>query len=254
MFSRKLVLLRIPSRTFFSRKTCECDPQPRKTKKTTPPPPIDIPFLRPVRLEAANVRLGFLPEDWFTMFYNKTGVTGPYMFGVGLLTYLFSKEIYVCEHEFYSGLSLMITIIYFVKKVGPVIGKYLDKEVDEIEEGWKNEKDVLKQNLDKEIELEKKSQYSAEGGILMLDAKKENVQLQLEAEYRRRFVEAHKEVKNRLDYLVACRNVEQRIEHKNKVNWVIVQTIASITADQKKEEIDKCFADLSALAATMKDK
>lgn len=251
MFSRKLCLLRNQSRTFFSRKNkqCECEADPPKT----PPPPSDIPFLRPVRLEAPQVRLGFVPEEWFTMFYNKTGVTGPYMLGTGILTYLFSKEIYVCEHEFYSGISLLITCVFFVKKVGPAIAQYCDKELDNIEAGWKTEKATLTNNLDYKIELERKSQFAAEGGILMLHAKKENIQLQLEAEYRRRFDQAHKEVKNRLDYFVACRNVEKRIEHKHKVNWVIHQTLASITSEQKQEEIEKCFADLSALATSMKD-
>lgn len=262
MFSRKLLWFPNPSRTFFSwnkKNECVCEPiAPKKEsklclKKPPPPPPIDIQFLRPVRLEPPKVRHGIFPEEWFTMFYNKTGVSGPYMLGTGILTYLFSKEIYVCEHEFYSGLSMMITCIFFVKKVGPTIAKYCDKELDKVEDGWKNEKAVLTKNLDNEIELERKSQYAAEGGILMINAKKENVQLQLEADYRRRFIEAHSVVKNRLDYLVACRNIEQRIAHKHKVNWVIIQTISSITAEHKKEEIDKCFADLSALATTMKD-
>lgn len=77
-----------------------------------------------------KVRLGFLPEEWFQFFYNKTGVTGPYTFGVGLITYLCSKEIYVMEHEYYSGLSLGIMAIIAVKKLGPVIAKWADGEID----------------------------------------------------------------------------------------------------------------------------
>ncbi|XP_034137186.1 ATP synthase subunit b, mitochondrial isoform X2 [Drosophila guanche] len=80
-----------------------------------------------------KVRLGFVPEEWFQFFYNKTGVTGPYTFGVGLITYLCSKEIYVMEHEYYSGLSLGIMAIIAVKKLGPVIAKWADGEIDKIE-------------------------------------------------------------------------------------------------------------------------
>lgn len=72
---------------------------------------------RPKRAEhGGKVRLGFLPEEWFTFFYNKTGVTGPYVFGAGLMTYLCSKEIYVMEHEYYNGLSLAVMVVFAVKK------------------------------------------------------------------------------------------------------------------------------------------
>lgn len=77
-----------------------------------------------------KVRLGFVPEEWFQFFYKKTGVTGPYTFGVGLITYLCSKEIYVMEHEYYSGLSLGIMAIVAVKKLGPLVAKWADGEID----------------------------------------------------------------------------------------------------------------------------
>lgn len=66
----------------------------------------------------------------FRFFHAKTGVTGPYVFGAGLTTYLFSKEIYVMEHEYYSGLSILLMVVYATKKFGPVLAAYLDKEVD----------------------------------------------------------------------------------------------------------------------------
>lgn len=66
----------------------------------------------------------------FQYFYPKTGVTGPYVFGAGLLTYLCSKEIYVMEHEYYSGLSILLMVVYATKKFGPGLAAYLDKEVD----------------------------------------------------------------------------------------------------------------------------
>lgn len=66
----------------------------------------------------------------FQYFYPKTGVTGPYVFGAGLATYLFSKEIYVMEHEYYSGLSILLMVVFATKKFGPGLAAYLDKEVD----------------------------------------------------------------------------------------------------------------------------
>lgn len=87
-------------------------------------------YQRPVRQEPGKVRLGFVPEEWFTFFYKKTGVTGPYTFLVTFGTYLISKEIYVMEHEFYNGLSFLVMWIYGVKKFGPTVAKWLDKEID----------------------------------------------------------------------------------------------------------------------------
>ena len=91
-------------------------------------------FPRPVRLiDPSKGRLGFIPEEWFQFFYAKTGVTGikgPYVFGLGLSTYLLSKEIYIMEHEFYTGLSLGAMVLFAVKKMGPSLGAYLDKEVE----------------------------------------------------------------------------------------------------------------------------
>jgi F-type H+-transporting ATPase subunit b len=47
-----------------------------------------------------------------------------------MATYLFSKEIYVMEHEYYSGLSILLMVVYATKKFGPSMAAYLDKEVD----------------------------------------------------------------------------------------------------------------------------
>lgn len=34
------------------------------------------------------------------------------------------------EHEFYSGLSILMMVVYATKKFGPQMAAYLDKEVD----------------------------------------------------------------------------------------------------------------------------
>jgi F-type H+-transporting ATPase subunit b len=207
-------------------------------------------FPRPKRaIYSDPVRLGFIPDSWFTFFYPKTGVTGPYVFGAGLLTYLLSKEIWVLEHEFWGGVSFFIMIIYGIKKFGPQVSAFLEKEnqnfLDQLNAGKIAELDSLKQA----IEAEKRSQVEAEGMKMLFEAKRENVALQLEAVYRERLMEVYQEVKRRLDYQVEKVNVERNIQQRHMVNWIVDNVKKAITPESEQENMKKCLADLKALSA-----
>ncbi|ENN77509.1 hypothetical protein YQE_06034, partial [Dendroctonus ponderosae] len=204
--------------------------------------------LRPQRQEPGKVRFGFVPEEWFQAFYNKTGVTGPYAFAFTLSTYLVSKEIYVLEHEFYSGLSILIMWTYGIKKLGPKVAAFLDKDIDNYEKEWNSGRENEKEVLQSQIANEEKLQWSIEGQNLLLAAKRENVGLQLEANYRERLHTAYQAVKNRLEYQVEKTNAERRIAQKNLIEYVVARVKASITPDQEKQNINKCISDLALLA------
>ncbi|XP_041983127.1 ATP synthase subunit b, mitochondrial [Aricia agestis] len=204
---------------------------------------------RPVRGEPGKVRLGFVPEEWFQFFHSKTGVTGPYTFGVGLITYLCSKEIYVMEHEYYTGLSIFVMVYYATTRFGPKLGAWLDKEVDAYEKEWNQGRVDTIKGLEDAIAGEKKAQWSAEGQELLMEAKKENVLLQLEAVYRERMMNAYLEVKKRLDYQLEKSALERRIAQKNMVDWIVSNVTKAITPDQEKQTLDRCIADLASLAA-----
>lgn len=199
-------------------------------------------------MEPGKVRIGFVPEEWFQFFYNKTGVTGPYVFGTGLITYLVSKEWWVLEHEFYNGISLFIFCTFLVKKLGPPLAKLLDKEIDDYEKSLNDARDGEKQTLEENIESEKQLQVSNEGQLVLVDAKRENVSFQIEAEYRTRLMAVYEAVKKRLDYQVAMTEIENRFVQKNLVDWVVRNVKSSITPDQDKKNIDTCIAELGRLA------
>lgn len=63
-------------------------------------------------------------------------------------------------------------------------------------------------------------------------AKKENVQLQLEAAYRQRLHQLYQEVKRRLDYQLSVQNVYKRLEKEQAINYILNQVNASIGPNQ----------------------
>jgi len=207
-------------------------------------------FPRPKRLEKnPPVKLGFVPEAWFTFFYPKTGVTGPWMFGGGLVTYLLSKEIWVMEHEFFNGLALVMLITIIVKKFGPSVSEYLDKELDDERNGWYEGKNAEIKQVQGEIAGEKKMQWQIEGGDMIFDVKKENIALQVEASFRERIASVYSEVKKRLDFHADKQNIERNIQQKHMVAWIVQRVQGAITPEAEQENIKKCIADLKGLAA-----
>ncbi|XP_015190674.1 PREDICTED: ATP synthase subunit b, mitochondrial isoform X1 [Polistes dominula] len=205
---------------------------------------------RPTRLiDPAPVRFGFLPDSWFTFFYPKTGVTGPYVFGVSVGTYLLSKEIYVLEHEFHNAVSFAIIWIFLVKKLGPALSKYLEKEQNKEIQVFEDQRNEEIQFAEDGIKQSKDAIWRAEGQSLLMDAKRENIKIQLEAVYRERLAHVYKEVKKRLDYNAQIQIVERRIAQKHMVQWIINNVLKAITPEQEKATLQQCIKDLEALSA-----
>jgi len=197
----------------------------------------------------APVKMGFIPQNWFDMFYSKTGVTGPYMLGVGVITFLVSKEIYVLEHEFYGGAIMFLMYGAAIKRFGPEVAEWAAGEV----EVNRKQLDALK---DHNVEFNtegilqaKEGIQSAENHKVLFQAKRENVKLQLEAAYRQRLVQVHEEVKKRLDYQLETSAVKSRFEQKHMVEWIVANVRKSITPQSEKATLAQCLADLKGLAA-----
>uniref|UniRef100_A0A3P8V5C2 ATP synthase subunit b n=1 Tax=Cynoglossus semilaevis TaxID=244447 RepID=A0A3P8V5C2_CYNSE len=216
----------------------------------------------PMPEHGGKVRHGIFPEELFQLLYPKTGVTECsnitfslfYMLGTGLLVYLLSKEIYVINHETYAGLAMLSVIVYGVKKFGPQVAAYADQLNDEKLAKAQVVKDLTLNSMTESIENEKKEQWRTEGRSLLFDAKRNNVAMLLETNYRERLHMVTNEVKRRLDYHVALQNLKRRMEQEHMINWVEMSVVSTISPQPEKESITKCISDLKALAKTSQAK
>ena len=83
---------------------------------------------------------------------------------------------------------------------------------------------------------------------LIYEAKRENLLLQQEAEYRRRLMEVYNEVKRKLAYQVAIEDAKKNFTTKHLVNWVINSVNKSVNADLEKAVLKQCVLDLKTLS------
>lgn len=157
------------------------------------------------------------------------------------------------EHEYYTGLAVMTMSIIGSKKFGKNVAKYLDAEVDSYERHWNEGRDKAKQISEDGIRDEEKLQWSMEGQKLLVEAKRENVDLQLEAIYRERLLHVYKEVKKGLDYQVEAASVNDNFVQKNIVDWVIREVHKSLSTDVLEKYMDKCIDDLAAIISKNKE-
>merc|ERR1719208_674462 len=82
----------------------------------------------------------------------------------------------------------------------------------------------------------------------IFDIKRELVQIEIEAEYRRRIKTVHTEVKKRLDYQVELENTKKAFIRDHIVAWLEKEVIASITPEQEEANINQCIASLGMLS------
>jgi len=195
-----------------------------------------------------KTRHGIVPEEFFTLLYPKTGVTGPYMFGTGLVLYLLSKGLYIPGPDTVAGAVLLGVAVYGVKKFGPDVAAFADKVEETKLADAQAAKDSSMASCTQSIEVVKKEQWRVEGRSMLFDVKRNNVAMLLETNRRERLSMVTTEVKKRLDYQIALQNLQKRMQQEHMVSWVEKNVIGSINAQQEKESIAKCILDLKTLA------
>jgi len=199
--------------------------------------------------EVPPTRMGILPKSWFDAFYEKTGVTGPYVFATTVGAYLLSSEILVVEHVFVEFFAFWTAIAILCKKLGPGLSKYITSQQELYKTNyWTEPIKAAKSSSENVLKEGETALWQMEGEKHLFEAKRENVDLQLEAVYRQRLAEVHSEVKRRLDYHVDLANAKREFEQKHMVNWITGNVVKAITPQQEKESITKCIQDIKALA------
>lgn len=200
-------------------------------------------------LDTPPTRYHVVPESWFQIFYPKTGVTGPYLFAGAFGTFLLSKEWLVMEHELLTAFSSTIIFAYGITKFGPQVKEAIMKPLNAEIEGWDKWQQGNAQALGGLIDNYKKALSS--GNIIdeLYQARKQEIDLQLEGEYRNRLKKVYDDTKRRLNYLVAVADSQRHVSHQNMVNWVISNVHSSFGPKQESEVLDNCIVNLRQLAS-----
>jgi len=203
----------------------------------------------PFRLtEKTPTRMYFLPESWFKFFEPKTGRLGGYTFGVTFGTFLVSKEIFCYNENAHTGLALAALAYIFINNYGKQVNDFAKAHIIKENQGWCDWQHgmikLLKEHLG---ELKKVEDRSINPGLIY-EAKRENLQLQQEAEYRRRLMSVYNEVKRKLDYQVAIEDAKKNFTRKHLVNWVIDNVNKNLNAELEKAVLKQCVFDLKTLS------
>jgi len=199
-------------------------------------------------------RLGFIPDSWFQLFYPKTGVTGPYIFFGGLMTFLLGKEIWVVDHYFPEVMSFALMVWVIQRKWGKPIGEFMSDANDKMVKGVYAEpleetKKVAQGKIDS---MQRYVDQQAEYRRHMYTALKESISLHLEASYRERLVHAHKEVRRRLDYQAEREAVRRRAEQEHMVQWIVGQVKKAVTPQFERDSLASSIANVKLLASKSK--
>lgn len=200
------------------------------------------------RLEDSPVRHGWIPESWFQQFYKTTGVTGPYVFMGTVGTFLMSKEYFIFSFETNILFTGLVFMAYVVKKLTPATNEMIKGLQKDEAQVYVDYEEHCKNELNKTIQHYEKQLSNADGIPMLYTAKRENVGLQLEAEFRERQQKVYTEVKRRLDYQVETDNVKRRVEQAHMVNWIIDNVKKSITPEQEKQNLQACITRLKGLS------
>lgn len=212
-------------------------------------------FPHPVMPESVTetYQFGFIPTRWFKAIYPQLGVTGCYTVIFMPLLFGINKEIIYMGHEMAEILVMILVFNWARLKWGDKMKAKLQtwsekhnnlfytKPLEQAKSGYIAEVDAIKGEIARQ-----------EAVPVIFQAKQEQLDLQLEAEYRQRLQEVHDIVKRRLDYQADVEMAQRTFEQNHMVNWIVNSVKKSITPQQEKDSITSCIRTLKNLSASAK--
>eukprot|EP00794_Sanderia_malayensis_P012848 gene12848-14170_t len=187
-------------------------------------------------------------KSFWDVYKDKAGLSAPTVFGVGLASFLLSKEIFIIHEETLLAAVMGGTIYWMVKSFGKQVADGLDSYsqniLDTMNEGRMAKIQALKEAISEEKSIEEV--YSSRETIYNI--LEENNTMNLEIEYRKNLHHVHDEVKKRLDYQLELQNLKTQLEQAHIVGWVEDAVIKSITTQQEKDALTQCIKDINSLA------
>lgn len=208
-------------------------------------PPLKIPEWHP------KVRFGFLPDSWFQAFYNRTGVTGPYLLMWGSLSFLYSKEYIVLDVEGFFVLPFFAAIYVIHSKWGQKMSQYLDKTVKEYNYAIHyRDLELKKITAEKIKKAAAKERFQFEAADFSAQAKHDIIDMQLEEQYRNRLIEVNNSVKKTMQYHIDKADMTRKFQQDYMIDWIVNNVKSSITSQLENQTFKQCIAELKNLAAT----
>ncbi|ELU18843.1 hypothetical protein CAPTEDRAFT_21700 [Capitella teleta] len=195
-------------------------------------------------------RMIIFPDSWWANLYPKMGTSGPYVLGLGGLLTLFGKEYILMDHHMSEAYAFAAGTFFLWYKLRDYIVKDTMTTIKETNEAnWDAPKAVAKKQYADAIQHMETAIWQEDGQRYLYEAKREGIDLQLEAIYRQRVAEARSEIKKRLDYQLAKETAVKNFEHNYMTRWIIDNVVKGITPEQEKASIAQCLGDLKAIAA-----
>jgi len=192
----------------------------------------------------------YFKQAWpsFQMYKAMAGETSGTFFGAGVMAWLISKEIFVINDEVMLGFIMFGTIYHLQKILGVPYGKALKKKHQDYLDRIYDEKHQSMAALEEAIVNERMCEEAWVNREEFFDVTRQNNQVELELEYKKRLHEVESAVQKRLDYQVDLQNIENSIEERHMVAWVEKQVLDSISEAKDGDTLSQCIRDLNELA------